>query len=282
MIKKNPINFISSFVVSALVIFLFGGLLFPDKAYAQEPIRCGTPSSRMVALTFDDGPSRRYTPKILNLLQRYQVHATFFVLGQHARAYPEIVKALVKAGNEIGNHTFSHPRLTKLNQTTRELELERTRLELDLLNCPSSLLFRPPYTIYDSSLEEYLDHIHMRMILWDVDSGDWQGLSANKIVARVLNRVHPGSIIVFHDNDENDAKDHSLTVAALEIIIPVLLANGYKLVTVSEMLDPPNINNKLAKSNGVLPLKKLLLVSDILLIPAHHLYPIASFHHVHR
>lgn len=233
---ENPKKFLSGFAVISLVILLGGGLLFPNPGHAQGSIRCGTPSSRLVALTFDDGPSLHYTPKIMALLQRYQVHATFFVLGQHAEAHPKIVQALVRTGNEIGNHSFSHPRLTKINQATREIELERTRLELDLLHCPSSLLFRPPYTIYDSSLVKYLDHTSRRMVLWDLDSGDWQGLSAHRIAAGVLSKVHPGSIIIFHDSDENESKDRSPTVAALEIIIPALQAKGYSLVTVSEML----------------------------------------------
>jgi peptidoglycan/xylan/chitin deacetylase (PgdA/CDA1 family) len=200
----------------------------------------GAPQGHQVAITFDDGPSPLYTPKILAVLKRYHARATFFIVGSHAEQYPWIVRELLQAGNEVGNHSFSHPHLTKTDQNTRELELERTALDLDLLGKPGGHpLFRPPYSQYDHRLLSYLDHTHRRLVLWSIDSGDWRGLPAGAIVQNVLPKVHPGAIIIFHDADENEKADRRPTIAALETIIPALQAAGYRLVTVSELLAAP-------------------------------------------
>ena len=107
-------------------------------ATAADPVTiwAGQPSQHTVALTFDDGPSPTYTREILALLRQYQAKATFFVLGEKVEKYPELIRAMVRNGHEVGNHTFDHCRLTKTAQPARERELERTQLDLDLLGCP--------------------------------------------------------------------------------------------------------------------------------------------------
>lgn len=197
----------------------------------------GPPDQKAVALTFDDGPSPVYTAPIMTLLKKYQAHGTFFVMGQRVEQYPELVMGLIKAGHEVGNHSFSHPRLTKIAQLYREQELERTAVNLDLLGCPQmQRLFRPPYSAYDDRLKTYLAHTHRRLVLWSIDSGDWRGLAAPAIVKNVLSRVRNGSIIIFHDSAENARVDRHPTLEALSIILPALKAAGYRMVTVSELL----------------------------------------------
>jgi peptidoglycan/xylan/chitin deacetylase (PgdA/CDA1 family) len=170
-------------------------------------------------------------------LKKYQAHGTFFVMGHRVEQYPGVVQALLKAGHEVGNHSFSHPRLTQIVQPSREQELERTAVDLDLLGCPQSQrLFRPPYSAYDDRLKAYLTHTHRRLVLWSLDSGDWQGLAAPAIIKNVLSRVRNGSIIIFHDSDENARADRHPTVEALSTILPALKAAGYRMVTVSELL----------------------------------------------
>jgi len=223
-----------------LILFLVGGGFFsPVQGAPPTIIWAGDPSDHAVALTFDDGPSSCYTSKILALLKQYRARATFFVLGHKVEKYPRLIKAMLQDGHAVGNHTFSHPRLPKIDQLSRERELERTRLDLDLLGCcQDHLLIRPPYSAYDDRLVSYLTHTRRKLVLWSIDSGDWRGLEAGEIVKNVLGRVRNGAIIVFHDSDEKDQADRKPTVEALKVILPALQKAGYRLVTVSELVAP--------------------------------------------
>jgi len=227
----------------ALVALLVVGAasIHPVKGAQPEIIWAGDQERPAVALTFDDGPSPSYTPKILALLNHNQAHATFFVLGRKVEKYPLLIKAMLRDGHEVGNHTFDHPRLPKTDQLSREQEIEKTELDLDLLGCPQkNRLLRPPYSAFDKRLVSYLEHTHRQLALWSLDSGDWRGLDAAAIVNNVLTRVRNGSIIIFHDSDEKDQADRSPTVKALKIILPALRAAGYRLVTVSELVNHGN------------------------------------------
>jgi peptidoglycan/xylan/chitin deacetylase (PgdA/CDA1 family) len=223
------------------MLVVFGlGLGFANPVTGAEPVTiwCGPSSEHEVALTFDDGPSPIYTQQILALLKQYQAKATFFVLGKKVEEYPQIIKAMVREGHEIGNHTFDHPRLTQTAKAVCERELERTRLDLDLLGCPNQpQLMRPPYSAYDKKLTSYLTNTKRELVLWSLDSGDWRGLDAGTIVHNVLDRVKNGSIIVFHDSDEKNQADRRPTVEALKVILPALQAKGYRMVTISELSD---------------------------------------------
>jgi peptidoglycan/xylan/chitin deacetylase (PgdA/CDA1 family) len=208
--------------------------------WAESPvvITSGGSSKAAVALTFDDGPSPLFTPQILALLKRYKAQGTFFVLGRKVEAHPGLIKDMMTAGHEVGNHTFSHPHLPKTDRLARTRELEHTRLALALLGCPrQKRIMRPPYSEYDQRLVSYLEHTDRDLILWSVDSGDWRGLAAPAIVHNVLTQVKNGSIIILHDSDENDRADRTPTVEALKIILPALEKAGYRMVTVSELLD---------------------------------------------
>jgi len=227
-------------ILTLLGVVLGGGP--SGSAWGAEPVTvwAGAPTEKAVALTFDDGPSSTYTLQIIALLKLYQAHGTFFVMGYKVEKYPWLVLSLLKNGNEVGNHSFSHPRMIKEDQLSRERQLERTTLALDLLGCPQSpRLFRPPYSACDDRLKAYLAHTHRCLVLWSIDSGDWRGLAAPTIVHNVLSRVRNGSIIIFHDSDENAQKDRNPTVEALRIILPALQAAGYRMVTISELLQRP-------------------------------------------
>jgi peptidoglycan-N-acetylglucosamine deacetylase len=235
MSLSNRLHF---WVILTLLGFFFG-LGPPGPAAGAEPVAvwAGPTNEKAVALTFDDGPSPVYTPQIMALFKLYQAHGTFFVMGHRVEQYPGLVQALLKAGHEVGNHSFSHPRLTKTGQIYREQELERTAVDLDLLGCPQSQrLFRPPYSAYDDRLKAYLAHTRRCLVLWSIDSGDWRGLAAPAIVENVLSRVRNGAIIIFHDNNEDAQADRHPTVEALKTILPALKAAGYRMVTVSELL----------------------------------------------
>ncbi|MFA5110610.1 MAG: polysaccharide deacetylase family protein [Desulfobaccales bacterium] len=223
-------------VIMVLLGVFFGGT---GPLWGADPVTvwAGPPTEKAVALTFDDGPSPKYTPQIMALLKQYQAHGTFFVLGHNVERYPRLIQAQLRQGNEIGNHSFSHPRLTEEDQVSRERELERTSVDLNLLGCPQKFrCFRPPYSAYDDRLKSYLGHTGRRLVLWSLDSGDWRGLPAPEIIKNVLTRVRNGSIIIFHDSCEQARTDRHPTVEALRTILPALQAWGYRMVTVSELL----------------------------------------------
>ncbi|MDD3580004.1 MAG: polysaccharide deacetylase family protein [Desulfobacca sp.] len=224
-------------LVGLVILFWLGSILTEYLTSRPDPIyRHGDESRPVVALTFDDGPSSRFTPQILALLKNYQIHATFFLLGRHARRYPQVVQALAAQGHEIGNHTYSHLRLAKVNQATLAREMDQTEAVLGQLGARLNGLFRPPYSELSQAAVGYLKRTGRKIILWNVDSGDWRGYPATTIVARVLNNLKNGAIVVLHDNNEYDNANRQPTVDALRLLLPQMQKKGFRCLTVSELL----------------------------------------------
>ena len=186
---------------------------------------------RAVALTFDDGPSPVYTPRILAILRRRHVHATFFTIGFLVDHYPGIVAREHRAGMTVGNHTYNHPEVPPFAELPAELvdaeislgarSLRRAGVEARLLRTPAGSF--SPATV--RLAEKYGE----RIVLWSVDPSDWrEGTSAKQIVRRVLGAVRPGSIVILHDG----GGDRSATVAALPAIIKGIRHRGLRLVAI--------------------------------------------------
>lgn len=195
---------------------------------------------KMVALTFDDGPDPRNTPKILDLLRDYGGKATFFVLGKKAEQYPEVVSREALEGHEIANHTFNHVYLSKRVPISKMVgELTRTHDVIEKITGQSPRLFRPPGGYYNEKLVQAAKRHGYLVVLWSwhQDTRDWRSPGVNFIVRKVLDNVRNGDIILFHDAVEGRAQ----TAAALKIILPELKRRGYSFVTVSQLLE----NNKL-------------------------------------
>lgn len=191
----------------------------------------GTPRTpREVALTFDDGPSPTWTPKVLAVLARYHVPATFFLIGQEAQRYPRLVRAETKAGMMIGNHSWDHPITPPFNEFPRAAinsEMSATNAEFAKLGVHTHL-FRPPGGTYSPALIAAAQENGLRIVLWNVDPRDWDpGVSSRAIVANVLANVRAGSIVELHDG----GGDRSATVRALPSIIKGIRKMGLKLVS---------------------------------------------------
>ncbi|MFD1677114.1 polysaccharide deacetylase family protein [Alicyclobacillus fodiniaquatilis] len=193
---------------------------------------------KVVALTFDDGPDPTYTPKILRLLERYHDHATFFLIGSKVQQYPEVTHQVFSLGNELGNHTFSHCHIADMSERELSQELRKTNDAIVRATGLSPKYFRPPRGFYDenSVLTAHQNGYPVIMWSWDEDSHDWQAPGVGKIVQTVLKHVHSGDIILFHDGTNNSKQ----TVAALTTILPTLQREGYKCVTISELLSLSN------------------------------------------
>lgn len=181
----------------------------------------------MVALTFDDGPHSKNTDDILNILSKYNAYATFFMLGSNAEKYPDVVKRVFDAGNEIGIHTWSHKELTKLSSDEIKKEVDNTASKIEKITGKRPTLVRPPYGSINENVKNTIDN---PLILWNVDSLDWKSRDKEKIVPLVLNDVQDGDIILLHDI-------HSTTVPAVEEILKYLVGNDYQVITVSQMLN---------------------------------------------
>ncbi|MEN8237490.1 MAG: polysaccharide deacetylase family protein [Pseudomonadota bacterium] len=186
-------------------------------------------SNKFVALTFDDGPSRSITPKILKILNEKGVKATFFVLGRNVKNNPEIVRSLRDSGHEIANHSYSHANLRKRSSTSIEDELQKTNAELAKLEILPGW-FRPPYGSSNSTVKNKAFAQNMHTIFWSLDSKDWKRPNPETLKQRVLDRTQPGEVILLHDIHRN-------TLKALPGIIDGLQTRGYTFVTISEWYD---------------------------------------------
>lgn len=184
-----------------------------------------------VALTFDDGPSPTYTPKILDILDRMDVEATFFVVGTMVEAHPDLLRRAIRMGMTIGNHTYGHPVGRSFADRPRgeiRTEMERAQRLLRTYGI-RPFLFRPPGGSWSSFVRSAALERGMRTVLWAVDSRDWAGTTADALVKRVLRDVRPGSIILLHDG----GGDRSATVEALPRIIRGLRARGLEPVAIT-------------------------------------------------
>ncbi len=187
-------------------------------------IRYIDPNKPMVALTFDDGPSPEYTPEILKALRDNNARATFFVLGTLAELNPELLNQIAESGNEIGNHTYSHLDLTKLVEPALDYQVLTTQEIVRRATGKAPVLLRPSYGF----INEVVKKIDIPIILWSIDSLDWQSKNPDVIYDVVLNNLKDGDIILMHDIYKTSAE------AALRII-PELKRRGYQLVTISEL-----------------------------------------------
>jgi peptidoglycan-N-acetylglucosamine deacetylase len=182
--------------------------------------------TKTIYLTFDDGPNPTWTPEILSLLEDSGAQASFFVIGEKAKAWPELVEREVRDGDTIGDHTWSHPNLTQLSASVVWAELARDRnLITELTGKPPSL-WRPPYEAFNPPVLAIASGLRMRMQLWSVETGDWQLPGTEVIVLRVMAALHNGMVVLFHDGGGDT---RSQTVAAVAILIPDLQAAGYRL-----------------------------------------------------
>ncbi len=205
---------------------------FPVRASSVNVFTKNASAEKKVALTFDDGPHPIYTPKILDLLDEYSVTATFFVIGQNVVNYPEAFKKLLDSGCEIGNHTYHHKNVSNMSEGDIRKELEMTEKAIsDFTNIKPTLL-RPPEGSFGKHLEKVCLEKKYDVILWSIDTRDWEKASAEQIVATVLNNIENGDIILMHDYVSHGAH----TYEALKIIIPELLNQGYSFVGVNDLL----------------------------------------------
>ena len=184
-----------------------------------------------IALTFDDGPDKKLTPQLLDLLAKHHIKATFFVLGQLVTENPEIVARAAREGHEIGNHSWSHPNLLKMSDEAVRKQLRQTDDAIKQATGKRPTLMRPPYGNLNTRQKNWVhDEFGYRIILWDVDPLDWKKPGPPVVCRRIVSETRPGSIVLSHDI-------HAGTLQAMPDTFDQLEAKGFKFVTVSELID---------------------------------------------
>lgn len=183
-----------------------------------------------IALTFDDGPNEKLTPRLLDLLAQHHIHATFFVIGENAVQHPEILRRAVREGHEIGNHSWSHPNLAKMSDDAVRSQIKRTEETISSAIGSRPTLLRPPYGSLTTRQKHFIhDNLGYEIILWDVDPLDWKEPGPSVVANRILKETRAGSIVLSHDI-------HAQTIEAMPSTLNELEGKGFKFVTVSELL----------------------------------------------
>ena len=186
--------------------------------------------SNTVAMTFDDGPHPKLTPRLLDLLKERGIKATFFVIGKCVAEYPDIAKRIVDEGHEIANHTWNHPQLPKLSPTAFAAEITQTNEAIKQATGILPVTMRPPYGAINAGITKRLNEEYgLSVILWSVDPQDWKIRKADHVSSHIIKNAAPGSIILAHDI-------HASTIDAMPAALDALQAKGYKFVTVSELI----------------------------------------------
>ena len=226
--RKHLLIFCSCFLASIIAIICSVGVLAnSDK---KLPIYCVETDKKQIAISFDAAWGNDDTEQLINILDEYDVPATFFVVGAWVDKYPESVKQLSDAGHQVMNHSNTHPYMTKIDSVQKLDELNTCNRKIEEITGVKPNLFRPPYGDYDNATLDAAESAGMYTIQWDVDSLDWKDTATpDSICKRVTDKVKNGSIILFH----NDA-DH--TPEALPNILKSLQDDGYEFVFINDLI----------------------------------------------
>lgn len=231
---KNKKGLVSVIALVLLVGIIFWSVNSPaivgvSAAEKELPIYCVQREDKTVALSFDAAWGNEDTQTLIDILNKYKINATFFVVGQWVDKYPESVKALSDAGNEVMGHSNDHAHFASLSEADIKSNINACNDKIENVTGVRPTLFRCPYGEYNDLVIKTVNGMGITPIQWDVDSLDWKELSADEITSRVLNNVKSGSIILFHNAAKN-------TPEALPGIIEALLADGYTIVPISKLL----------------------------------------------
>ena len=183
---------------------------------------------KKIALTFDDGPSCDTTPRILSVLKRYNAKATFFMIGQNAEKYGDLVRQIHEEAHQIGNHTWNHEVCTRVDPETLRSALLRTSEAIQKQCGVSPIIHRPPEGMSNEDSIRLVGEVGMATIIWSVDPKDWKKRGKELTVQLVLDNTEEGDVVLLHDI-------HAQTADAVEILVPELIRRGFELVTVEDL-----------------------------------------------
>jgi peptidoglycan/xylan/chitin deacetylase (PgdA/CDA1 family) len=198
--------------------------------------------TKQLALTYDDGPNDPHTLRLLEVLARHNVHATFFLIGRFVRQRPDIVRELVKAGHVVGNHTFTHPLLTYKSEAEIRKELADCRAALQDAIGEHSNLFRPPFGGRRPAVLRIVRELRLEPVMWNVTGYDWNAPPAAAIENKVAKQIRGGDVILLHDGGHREmGANRSQTVIATNRLITDYLAEGNEFVTILQMMQKADV-----------------------------------------
>lgn len=193
--------------------------------------------SRQLALTFDDGPNDLHSLRLLEVLAKHDVEATFFMIGRYVRQHPRITREIAQAGHVVGNHTFAHPLLILKSEAEIRRELGACHDALQDVIGEHSNLFRPPFGGRRPAVLRVARELRLETIMWNVSGRDWNASSAGEIERKVAKQIRGGDVVLLHDGGHTQmGVDRSQTVIATDRLISTYKSYGYEFVTISQMM----------------------------------------------
>jgi peptidoglycan-N-acetylglucosamine deacetylase len=228
-------------VIAAAVVLIVGGLFALGSWSYSGAVSSVKVDEKVVALTYDDGPSPPYTDALLALLAEQDVKATFFPKGKNVEAFPEAARAIVVAGHEVANHSYKHMPMTTLSKSVALAEINRAERAIESVMGVETQWFRPPFGVQSIGVKRALNELGKTSVLMSAHGSDWEVFDGAQIAQAILAEVKPGGIILLHDghgdiDDPHKQEGRSGSVEATRIIIETLRAQGYRFVTVGELM----------------------------------------------
>lgn len=234
ILTKNKLIVMGCCAVLAVITLIvslgsYGRAIEASTSERKIPIYSVEKEEKVVSLSFDAAWGNEQTSTLLDILEKYNIKSTFFLVGDWVDKYPDDVKAIYDAGHDVGNHSDTHAHLPQLDNNGILTELQECNNKIEAITgeCPS--LFRPPYGDYNNAVVETTNSIDMYCVQWNIDSLDWKDPTPEEMVSRIKKNLCPGSIILMHNGATN-------TPEALPMIIEMIIDEGYEIVPISEIL----------------------------------------------
>ena len=206
-----------------------------SQLYGRTIIRAANP--RQLAFTYDDGPNDPHTQRLLEILAKHEVRATFFLIGRYVQQRPQIAREVAQAGHALGNHTFTHPNLIFCSQMQTRIQLAECTRAIEDATGQSPKLFRPPFGGRRPSTLRIARELGLTPVMWNVTGWDWDAHSSEAVEKKVSKQIRGGDVLLLHDGSHRGLGwDRSHTVAATEALVTRYMAEGFQFVTVPQIV----------------------------------------------
>ncbi len=238
VLKSKTIKFVLCIALVVLLLSLSidgstSAQVYLGYAPRRVPIYGVDTAEKQVAISFDAAWGADKTEKILDILDEFDVGATFFLVGIWIDEYPDLVKEIDARGYEIGTHSNSHPDMSKIDKDTMKKELQTSISKLENITGKKVKLFRPPFGAYNNALIDVADNLGLKTIQWSIDTLDWKGISAKEICSRVESKLHSGAIILMHNNSDN-------ILDGLRLVLTTIQNKGYRVTSIGDLVYETN------------------------------------------